>query len=400
MKNAKQWLQFQRIGILTDTFDEINGVTNTYHQLVRYCQENEIKLDVFCPTQDKDSDEEMGTVKIHRVRQTAKIPVYSDLNFDLKLISPKIGMYFVNNRFDVIHASSPGNMGLQALTLSYYHRLPLVGVYHTALPEYAEETAVKMGKKIIPTIKRTGFWENLTWHFVKRYYNQCDLVLSPSEHIKIVLEDRLKTEVRIFSRGIDLEQFNPHYREQRPGINVLYVGRISVEKGLDDLVYAFKDVDNANLILVGDGPYRKELEERAKRNVIFKGFLRSTSLSKEYASADLFVFPSQTDTFGNVVLEAMASGLPVIVTDQMAPKELVEDGQNGYIVRDRDEMREKIMLLIHDVGLRKKMSKNSRRLAERRTWMSVFEKLFEDYMHIKMNYDYARKCILFEPFNR
>ena len=395
MKNAKQWLPFQRIALLTDTFDEINGVTNTYHQLVTYCEKNDIRLDLFCPTQEKDSDEEAGTVKIHRVRQTAKIPVYSDLSFDLKLISPRIGMYFVNNRFDIIHASSPGNMGLQALTLSYYHRLPLVGVYHTALPEYAEETALKVGKKLIPTLKRTGFWENLTWHFIKGYYNQCDLVFSPSEHIRKVLEDRLKTEVRIFSRGIDLEQFNPRYREERTGLNVLYVGRVSVEKGLDDLVYAFEDIDNANIIFVGDGPYRKELEERARRNFVFKGFLRDASLSAEYASADLFVFPSRTDTFGNVVLEAMASGLPVIVTDRMAPKELVEDGRNGFIVRDREEMREKIGLLLRDSALRKKMGETSRQLAEKRTWNAVFEKLFEDYLYVKMHYEYARKCMPF-----
>lgn len=397
---AKQWRRFQRIAVLTDTFDEINGVTNTYHQLVRYCRKNAIKLDVFCPAKEKDSDEETGSVKIHRIRQTAKIPVYSDLNFDLKLISPRVGMYFVKNRFDIIHASSPGNMGLQALTLSYYHRLPLIGVYHTALPEYAEEKALKLGKKLVPSMKKTGFWENLTWHFVKGYYNQCDLVLSPSKHTKEILENRLKTGVRIFSRGIDLDRFNPAYRSSKRAIGVLYVGRISVEKGLDDLMYAFEDIDDANLILAGDGPYRKELEQKAKSNFIFKGFLRGESLSMEYASADIFVFPSRTDTFGNVVLEAMASGLPVIVTDGMAPKELVENGVNGFVVKDREEMKEKIRLLKNDREMRKGMGTASRESAAKRTWEEVFEKLFEDYCYVKMNYDYSRKCLLFDPFNR
>lgn len=399
MSTAREWLQFQRIGILTDTFDEINGVTNTYHQLVRYCRDQGIRVDLFCPTQDADSDEELGPVTIHRVHQTAGVPVYSDLNFDLKVISPRIGMYFVKHRFDLVHASSPGNMGLQALTLSYYHRLPLVGVYHTALPEFAEDRAVKIGRKLIPNLKRTGFWENLTWRYVTWFYDHCDLVLSPSEHIRGVLEEKLKTEVRIFSRGIDRERFNPRHRTQRPGVTVLYVGRVSVEKGLDDLSYAFAGVDGARLVIVGDGPYRRELEERAGDNVVFRGFLRGGELGAEYASADLFVFPSKTDTFGNVVLEAMASGLPVIVTDRMAPRELVEDGRNGFIARDRDEMRERITLLVRDAALRGRMGAASRRLAENRTWECVFEKLFEDYFHIKMNYDYARKCKLFEPFN-
>jgi glycosyltransferase involved in cell wall biosynthesis len=400
MSTATEWLRFQRIGILTDTFDEINGVTNTYHQLVRYCRDHDVRLDVFCPTQEEDSDEELGSVKIHRVRQSMGVPVYSDLNFDLKVISPRIGMYFVKHRFDLIHASSPGNMGLQALTLSYYHRLPLVGVYHTALPEYAEDRAVKIGRKLIPTLKRTGFWENLTWCYVTWFYDHCDLVLSPSEHIRGVLEERLKTEVKVFSRGIDLERFNPRHREQRPGVNVLYVGRVSVEKGLDDLAEAFSGIDGVNLVVVGDGPYRKELEARAGDNFVFKGFLRGEALSAEYASADIFVFPSKTDTFGNVVLEAMASGIPVIVTDRMAPRELVEDGRNGFVARNSGEMKDKISLLARDSSLRERMGKASRRLAEKRTWGRVFETLFEHYFYAKMNYDYARKCKLFEPFNR
>ncbi|UCF06052.1 MAG: glycosyltransferase family 1 protein [bacterium] len=397
---AREWLQFQRIGLLTDTFDEINGVTNTYHQLVRYAREHEVRLDLFCPSQDDDSDEKLDTVTIHRVKQAAKIPFDSDLGFDLKIISPRIGMYFVKNRFDLIHASSPGNMGLQALTLSYYHRLPLVGVYHTALPEYAEERALKLGKRIIPQLKSTGFWENITWRFVTWFYNKCDLVLSPSNHIREVLEGKLESEVSIFSRGIDLEQFNPRRRERRNGVNVLYVGRVAVEKGLDDLAHCFRDIDDANLIFVGDGPYRAELESTGRENFIFKGYLRGEALGTEYASADLFVFPSKTDTFGNVVLEAMASGLPVIVTDRMAPRELIEDGVNGFIVKDRSEMKERIGLLMRDGGLRKRMGKASRRLAEQRTWDSVFDKLFEDYFSVKMNYDYARKCKLFEPFSR
>lgn len=400
MSTATEWLRYQRIGILTDTFDEINGVTNTYHQLVQYCSDHGVKLDVFCPTREVDSDEELGSVKIHRVRQSVGVPVYSDLNFDLKVISPRIGMYFVKNRFDLIHASSPGNMGLQALTLSYYHRLPLVGVYHTALPEYAEDRAVKIGRKLIPTLKRTGFWENLTWRYVTWFYDHCDLVLSPSEHIRGVLEEKLRTEVKVFSRGIDLDRFNPRYRERRPGVTVLYVGRVSVEKGLDDLAEAFTGVEDAKLVVVGDGPYRKELEERVGDTVVFKGFLHGEALSTEYASADIFVFPSKTDTFGNVVLEAMASGIPVIVTDQMAPRELVEDGRNGFIVRNREEMREKITLLAGDPSLRGRMGEESRRLAEKRTWGRVFETLIEHYFYTKMSYDYARKCKLFEPFNR
>lgn len=399
MSTASEWLQFQRIGILTDTFDEINGVTNTYRRLLRHCRENGVRIDLFCPTRDDDSVEQRGSVTIHRIHQTAGVPVYSDLNFDLKVISPRIGMYFVKNRFDLIHASSPGNMGLQALTLSYYHRLPLVGVYHTALPEYAEDRAVKIGRKLIPTMKRTGFWENLTWRYVTWFYDQCDLVLAPSACVRDVLGEKLRTEVRIFSRGIDLERFDPRFRRERSGLTVLYVGRVSVEKGLDDLAHAFSGVEGATLLVVGDGPYRRELEERTGGNVVFKGFLEGGELSAAYASADIFVFPSKTDTFGNVVLEAMASGLPVIVTDRMAPRELVEEGRNGFVVRSRDEMRERIALLLRDAALRKRMGAASRRLAVDRTWPRVFEKLFEDYLYVKMNYDYARKCKLFEPFN-
>ncbi len=162
---------------------------------------------------------------------------------------------------------------------------------------------------------------------------------------------------------------------------MLYVGRVSTEKNLDVLTEIFKDQPEAKLMVVGDGPYRAEMQQLIPE-ASFTGFLQGEALSQAYASADIFVFPSTTDTFGNVVREAMSSGVPVVVTDKMGPKEQVVQGETGFITTDTADLAAKLNLLIRDEALRKKMGKNARNYALTQNWDAVFETLFEDYQRI------------------
>jgi len=371
-----------KIALFTDTYDEVNGVSNTFRYLTEYCRENNRQLDVYAHSDKKDSVEEMGPVRIYRYKPAVPVDIYFDMIFDLKIPRFRIFKDARAQNYDLVHTATPGSMGLNALAVARLDKIPMVGSYHTSLPEYVRQRIDKIVEKFrLPTEHSGQRSENLTWDYMEWYYNQTRLVLAPSEHTKLVLESRLKSPVGIFSRGIDTERFNPCYREEHQGVVVLYVGRVSVEKNLDVLTGIFSNNRDAKLVIVGDGPYKAEMQQHCP-DADFTGFLKGQELSKVYASADIFVFPSTTDTFGNVVLEAMSSGLPVIVTDKMGPKELVTHEENGFITHNTDDFREKLDLLIKDKELKKRMGANARKYAISRSWDAVFDKLFADYQMI------------------
>ena len=276
-------------------------------------------------------------------------------------------------------------MGLNALFLSKLLKIPLIGSYHTHLPEYVASRVSHFLQKVKWLEKKVPQnLEQLTWQFMKMYYNRCNLVLAPSETTKKELIKWLKPNIEIFSQGVDVQQFNPRFRtkyfKKWYGIKTaaLYVGRLVPEKNLDLLVEIFKQLPEVRLFVVGDGPYRKELE--GKIDAEFLGYKKGTMLSKIYANCDFFVFPSTTDAFGNVVLEAMASGLPVIVTNKGGPQMLVKDGSNGFIVNpSAKEFSEKVKILTYSGRIRKKMSKKARDFASKQDWNVVFENLFKTY---------------------
>lgn len=360
------------VALFTDTYDEINGVGNTYRRLVDYCERRGRRLDIFTYSR-KTSVEELGPVRILRFSPNFPVKIYQDLIFDPVVYQPGIVREFSTGAYDIIHTATPGSIGLHALLMATRCGAPLVGAYHTAVPEYG-------GMRVWGPVRKpvTG----LLWRYVRWYYNHCKVVLAPSEHTRNDLKERLKTDVGVFSRGVDTEKFSPDFRLTSPGTEILYVGRLAVEKNLGLLAEFFKDRKDVRLKLVGDGPYRHELEMALGSRSKFTGVLTGESLARAYASADIFVCPSETETFGNVVLEAMSSGLPVVVTDKWAPKELVEDGKTGFVAKGRKDFHEKVEMLIKDPVLRDYMGRNARAAALDRSWDTVFDKLFDEYARI------------------
>ena len=215
----------------------------------------------------------------------------------------------------------------------------MVGIYHTDLPQY------------IQYYTEDEAMEATAWRYLRWFYEQMDMIYVPSRvyQQQLVAKSFDPKKLRLFPHGADAEAFHPRYRDplwwQRFGVNggpkVLYVGRIAKEKDLDVLIQVYQQLASrrpeSTLVVVGDGPFLQQMKEGLPYpNVIFTGFLRGEELSRAYASSDLFVFPSTTDTFGNVVLEAMASGLPVVVSDKGGPKEIVQHGRTGLVTRARD----------------------------------------------------------------
>jgi glycosyltransferase involved in cell wall biosynthesis len=236
--------------------------------------------------------------------------------------------------------------------------------------------------------------EELSWKYVLWYYDQMDVIYAPSQSTRDELIARgLRPEkIRLYPRGIDVAQFHPakrngFFQKEYPlpeGVKLIYVGRVSKEKNLHLLVEAFAKViaggASAQLVIVGDGPYLEELRGRMKDlPCCFTGYLRGESLAAAYASADLFVFPSATDTFGNVVLEAQASGLPVIVTDHGGPCENMIAGKTGLICKadDADSLHEAMLMLISNSAQRLQMGRTARQYVEKCSFEHAFLQMWE-----------------------
>jgi glycosyltransferase involved in cell wall biosynthesis len=226
------------------------------------------------------------------------------------------------------------------------------------------------------------------------FYSQMDIIYVNSEHYRRCWIDRgiPAEKLKILPRGLDTTLFHPtrrtgSFREKFGALNgepvLLYVGRISKEKDLDILACAYRKLrqkyPSTRLVLVGDGPYLKELRDSIP-DATFTGYLSGGDLAKAFASADIFVFPSTTDTFGNVVLEAMASGLPAIVSDTGGPRELVKNGITGYVTRSHDieDFTTATARLLSDPALRESMRANARAAVENRDWSEAFAKFWSN----------------------
>jgi glycosyltransferase involved in cell wall biosynthesis len=292
--------------------------------------------------------------------------------------------YCYEKNFTLIHSATPGPIGMAALAISKILKLPICGTYHTALPQYAQ---ILTGDNTI---------EDIMWKFMIWYYDQMDYIYVPSRDTGEELMEKgiHPDKIKVFPRGIDIDRFHPRKRngylkkhyQIKETFKLLYVGRVSKEKNLHLLVDVFKTlletVKNVHLVIVGDGPYLDEMKEQLQdMPCTFTGYLEGEELSFVYASSDIFVFPSTTDTFGNVVLEAQASGIPVIVTDKGGPHENMLENQTGMVVNadDPKDLLEAIHRMIAAPHLLRKMGKSARDYMESRSFDGAFIETWKMY---------------------
>jgi glycosyltransferase involved in cell wall biosynthesis len=289
--------------------------------------------------------------------------------------------YLERERFGEVIVSTPGPMGLTALAAGKLLGLPLVGIYHTDFPKY------------VRCMTEDETLEQLTWRYMLWFYDQMQTVYVPSEYYRRQLLDNGfdGRKLKVLKRGVDVARFTPGQRQRdfwpsrgaRQKFMFLYVGRVSKEKNLDLLLDSFVRLRelglDADLAMVGDGPYLADLKKRYKRpDVLFTGFLESDVLAMAYGSADAFVFPSTTDTFGNAVLEAQASGLPTIVSNEGGPAEIVEHGRSGLIfdASDPPALATAMMQIYEDGDLRAQLSEAGLVNARGNSWEQVLEHLW------------------------
>jgi glycosyltransferase involved in cell wall biosynthesis len=369
-----------KVAHFTDTFHDVNGVAKTLQLEAQTALRNGKQLTMITCGCETDMP---GVVNFKPIG-AFDMPEYPDF----KLYYPpllKMLDYCYEQGFTHIRSATPGPLGLAALAIARILKLPLYGTYHTALPQYTDLLTDDAGVA------------DLMWKYTVWYYNQMDVVYVPSEATgeELCRKGIQKDKIRFYSRGIDVNRFHPSKRngffKSRYGltgeeIKLLYVGRVSKEKNMPLLSGIYRRLlalrPKVRLVVVGEGPYLDEMKESLKDlPVTFTGFLAGEDLAQAYASSDIFIFPSTTDTFGNVVLEAQASGLPVIVTDEGGPRENLVPGKTGFIVpsKQKEVLLDTLMSLVDDPAQREKMRVHAREYMENRSFETAFLQLWDTY---------------------
>ena len=359
-------LQNTKRAWFTDTLDDVNGVSTTIQRMSGALVANGKAVEVMV------SRNEVSVPGIP-LKNFQPIGEFELPEYELQKLSfpPLLQIidHLQSGGFTEVIISTPGPVGLAALAAAKVLGLPTAGIYHTDFPEY------------VRILTEDGLMESLTWNYMHWFYAQLDTVYVNSDHYRRCWTDRgiPAEKLRILPRGLDTGLFHPGKKEEdfwkrrglREGeVGALYVGRVSREKNLDLFAASCRRLLASGVkvrpLVVGDGPYAPMMKELLPEG-IYTGSLHREELAAAYASADFFVFPSTTDTFGNVVIEAQASGIPAIVSDVGGPKDLVEDCVDGFVTKglDLDALTHAIATLCKEPDLRKRMGEASRaRVAE------------------------------------
>jgi phosphatidylinositol alpha 1,6-mannosyltransferase len=369
-----------RLALFTETYPpQLNGVSRTLERLVRAVRARGGEARVYTTTDP--------AVPIHEadVWRRPSIPFWAYPQ--LRLAAPIGGRLVVDVRSwrpTIIHAATPFGMGLTGRAAAIRLGIPLVTSYHTAFSEYAK-------------FYRLGALSNIGWSFFRWFHNSGMRTYVPTHAIADELGAYQFRNLAIWGRGIEAGRFNPGWRSAawraRLGadddtIVVAYVGRLAIEKGLDVALAAMHRLAGARnprivFALAGDGPYADYCRANAPAGTHFTGRIEGDALSAFFASADLFMFPSTTDTFGNVLLEAMASGLPVIAADVGPTRELLAGGGGITITPgDPGALVHAIQSLAADPARRRDLAAAGIASAASASWDEIFDELIADYQRV------------------
>lgn len=366
-----------RVGLVADGLTSVNGIAESYREMLPELSDTVTVTPLTC-----GHLEGLAGVELARAA-TLRVPIYPDLDLPLPHLSELFERLFELDA-DVIHVTAPGPFGLIGLAAAKFLRLPLVASYHTELGEYADALT---GDPLLAEITRAA---------TARFYAAADLVIAPSTATAANLPRLLgitADRIAVVPQGVDCDRFSPAHRERAvfPFTDeravVLYVGRLSREKGLDRLVRATNELGrrrDVHLVMVGDGPARPELEQLAGEHVTFMGWLHGAQLSRAFASADLFVLPSGTETCGQVLLEAQASGLPCVVSPSGAARDAIRPGATGLIARGdhAEAFAASIESLLEDATKRGKMGEAARAHARSLSWRAAAAALVGAYARV------------------
>jgi glycosyltransferase involved in cell wall biosynthesis len=381
------------VAYLPDTFYEINGVAHTSRHFEAFAQRRGLPFFCLHPGK-KDSairEQQQGELTTLEIPRGSAISfrLEKDLTFDPAFIRHKkfLEDHLRAFRPDIVHITGPSEPGILGAWLAKNLKVPLVASWHTNLHEYAAQRSAWL-MRMLPASQRPGAEkkiEDAALMACARFYRLAEVLFAPNMDLCRLLERFTGRHCALMPRGVETLAFSPEYRD-RNGTGEAFVlgfcGRLSIEKNVALLARVRtelieKGITDFRFLIIGHGKEEGSLRQHLP-NAEFTGVLRGKDLGRAYANMDLFVFPSHTDTFGNVVLEALASGVPAIVTPDGGPRYIVKDGETGFIATD-DDFSAAIAKLMQDPALHAQMSRAARRYAQSASWDSVFEGVYSTY---------------------
>lgn len=368
----------RRVALFTGAYNHIaDGVSLTLNRLVSYLESRDTEALIFAPTIANPPVEHAGILA-----PVPSIPVPQRSEYRLSLgLTPNARSLLKTFRPHLFHIATPDLLGYQALRFAERAGVPAVASYHTHFSSY---------------LRYYGFGrlEARSWQYLRRFYDRCRHVYVPSESMAEALRSRgVEKGVRLWTRGVDTHRFNPaRYDEtwrrsigvQDDAPIVSFIGRVVREKGVHIFAEVVRNLEEQGVrhrsMIVGDGPVLDDLRRQLPRT-IFTGRLENGQLGRAYASSDVFLFPSDTETFGNVTLEAMASGLPAVCADATGSRTLVEHGETGLLIPPGDvrAFAQAVRHLIRREPERRRMGAAARERASAYDWNAVMARMVRYY---------------------
>jgi len=356
-----------------------DGANQALNRLVEYLLRQGVQVRVYSPTVEHPAFPATGDLV-----DVPAIPIPGRSEYRLPIAVPlRVRRDLERFNPNVVHVSSPDLVGHRAVTWARRHKIAVVASVHTRFDTYLAYYHLQA-------------LEPLARGIMRRFYHRCEIVLAPAESTGAILRaQRMNRDIAIWGRGVDRDQFNPERRDMdwRRSVGIAddemviaFLGRIVMEKGLDvfsDAIHAFATFGlKFRVLVIGDGPARPWFEEQLPE-AIFTGQLTGNDLARSLASADVFLNPSMTEAFGNVTLEAMACGLPVIAAEATGATNLVRAGVTGMLVdgTDPDEFAEILAAYARDPSLRQLHGEAGLELAKRMDWDTINAAVIRAYRH-------------------
>jgi glycosyltransferase involved in cell wall biosynthesis/predicted metal-dependent phosphoesterase TrpH len=380
--------QAEKWGWFTDTLIDVNGAAQIIRKYTEMARLGPIPITAI--TSHPEEPDYDGDFINFRPLFHFPLPEYESMTLAIPPVLDLIH-HCEQQGYTRLIISSPGPTGLLGLWIANLLSIPVSGIYHTDLPGYTGR------------LTRDPTMEQAAWQLIRFFYGRMDKVFTLSEAYrqKLIEHGIDEEKIHLFAKGIDIDFFRPG--EASPELKrswnakddtvLLYVGRVSKEKDLDVLVDSYRKVcssrENITLVIVGDGPYLSALKEKTGDlpGIVFTGFIVGDKLAEIYRSSDIFVFPSTTDTYGTVLLEAQSSGLPAIVSDSGGPKEVIVDGETGLVTRARNEesFTDALLSLLDNPALRRSMGEKGRVHVKNKSWQNAFHSFLAEHVKIDEN---------------